>query len=455
MLTKFNSEHAVDNYVDLQKALWWCIQAKNACSLKGGFAPEVLVLGKHTRLPGSVSSDNFLPAHLLAESEHAQGIKFRQQLAYRETARRAFHSADNDSALRRAMLRRSHPQRGAYQPGEWVMAWKEGLGQTQGYWQGPMKVVVHENQQTIWVTMSSKLYRCAPEHVRPVTADEAKGILQRPTEPSISEIAQQLPSEVSGTVTRYVNLGIPVPMRFTDPNMPATEEPHPHNSNTSQEDQPDNEPEVPSSAISEQEREPSEEQQVPEDPKDVPVPIETDDDLICEGLHSIDAEINVLEHTQEDLAWKAEVLVTDADIQEWKLADLPQEMSFLVSAAKRDQTVCSDTLWERGICRRQGERSCKLVENRHSPKNVSQSNPTGASVEVSMDSHMETHRRKRSGPQETSKDVQSESSISSIGLFGSKDHRGSTWFTNTESTFQNAVAPADCFNVLGFKIIRH
>ena len=338
MLTKFNSEHEVLNYGDLQKALWWCIQAKNACSLKGGFAPEVLVLGKHTRLPGSVSSDNLLPAHLLAESEHAQGIKFRQQLAYRETARRAFHSADNDSALRRAMLRRSHPHRGVYQPGEWVMAWKEGHGQVQGFWQGPMKVVVHENQQTIWVTMSSKLYRCAPEHVRPVTAEEAKGILQRPSEPSISEIAQQLPSEVSGTVTRYVDLGMPVPMQFPHPNTPVTEEPNFQNSNASQEEQPDNEPEIPSSSNSEQAGAPAEEPPVPDDPKDIPVPIETDDDLVCEGLHSIDAEINVLEHDQEDLAWKAEVLVTDADIQEWKLADLPEEMSFLVSAAKRQRS---------------------------------------------------------------------------------------------------------------------
>ena len=68
---------------------------KTPASLKGGYAPEVLVLGKHTRLPGSVSSDTLLPAHMLAESEHAQGLKFRSQLAMRETARRAFHSADN------------------------------------------------------------------------------------------------------------------------------------------------------------------------------------------------------------------------------------------------------------------------------------------------------------------------------------------------------------------------
>ena len=337
MLTKFNSEHEIENYADLQKALWWCTQAKNSSSLKGGFAPEVLVLGKHTRLPGSVSSDNLLPAHMLVESEHAQGVKFRQQLAFRETARRAFHSADNDAVLRRSMLRRSHPHRGWYQPGEWVMAWKEGNGQSTGFWQGPMKVVVHENQQTVWVTMSSKLYRCAPEHVRPVTAAEAKDILQRPNEPTISEIAQQLPSEVSGALTRYVDLSMPVEIPSNSPitNNQPTEDNNPNNS--SNEDQPDNEPEIPSSNATEREMANNEGIPREEDPKDIPVP-DDDDDLICEGLHSIDAEVNVLEETTGDLAWRAEILVTDSDIQSWRDADFPEEMSFLVSAAKRQRS---------------------------------------------------------------------------------------------------------------------
>ena len=138
-----------------------------------------------------------LPAHMLAESDHAQGLKFRNQLAMRETARRAFHSADSDSALRRAMLRRSNPHRRSYQVGEWVMVWKEGNGQQPGFWQGPMKAGVHENKQTIWVTMPSKLFRCAPEHVRPVTTEEAKSIVLRPGDPSASEIARQLPADIA------------------------------------------------------------------------------------------------------------------------------------------------------------------------------------------------------------------------------------------------------------------
>ena len=197
VLTKFDMEHAIQSYSDLQNATWWCIQAKNACSLKGGYAPEVLVLGKHTRLPGSASSDMLLPAHMLAESDHAQGLKFRNQLAMRETARRAFHSADSDSAPRRAMLRRSNPHRRSYQVGEWVMVWKEGNGQQPGFWQGPMKAAVHENKQTTWVTMPSKLFRCAPEHVRPVTTEEAKSIVLRPGDPSASEIARQLPADIA------------------------------------------------------------------------------------------------------------------------------------------------------------------------------------------------------------------------------------------------------------------
>ena len=132
MLSKFELERELNTYKDVQQALWFCVQAKNACGLRKGYAPEVLVLGKHTRLPGSVVDGINLPAHLLADSDTALGIKFKRQLAYRETARRSYHSADNDAALRRSVLRRSNPHRGSYCPGEWVMVWKEGKGALPG-----------------------------------------------------------------------------------------------------------------------------------------------------------------------------------------------------------------------------------------------------------------------------------------------------------------------------------
>eukprot|EP00435_Cladocopium_sp_Y103_P025811 s1152_g6.t1 len=339
MLTKFNAEHVIDNYADLQKALWWCTQAKNACSLKGGFAPEVLVLGKHSRLPGSVSSDMLLPAHMLAEGEHAQGIRFRKQLAYRETARRAFHSADNDAVLRRAMLRRSNPHRGQYQPGEWIMVWKEGSGQNPGFWQGPMKVVVHENQQTLWGTMSSKLFRCAPEHVRPVSAEEARTIVVQPREPAISEIAQQLPADVSGVMTRYVNRSNQnFPDSFPSDTPPVSNtNPHdvpvPPSQSSVSEAQPDDEPELPV----EPESNMAPPENLPEKPEEIPIPEEDDDDLVCEGLYCHDVDHNVLEDLDENVGWRSEILVTEADIQDWRQSDHPEDLAFLVSAAKKQR----------------------------------------------------------------------------------------------------------------------
>ena len=334
MLNKFHTEHPITTYAQFQQAVWWCVQSKNACSLKKGFAPEVLVLGKHTRLPGAVSSDMLLPSHLLADAETAQGIQFRKQLEFRESARRAFHSADNDAALRRALLRRSNPHRGNYQPGEWVMSWREGTGQSPGFWQGPMKVVVHENQHTIWTTMSSKLFRCAPEHVRPVAAEEAQDIVVRCDEPTSSEIARQIPSHPEGGITRVIqsDSGLMPSVGHT----PVTERPSsgsagniPNSGSSNQEEQPDHEPDVPSTPTEEAES---------REHIDTPVPDESDDDLICEGLICQDAEVNALDEIVGQFAWKSEIVISEQDIQRWQEEPDAEAMTFLATAAKKQRS---------------------------------------------------------------------------------------------------------------------
>ena len=197
MLNRYEKEHAIHNYHDLKQGLWWCTQAKNAYSIRKGYSPEVLVLGKQTRLPGSVCSDELLPAHMLADSESAQGIQFRLQLSRRESARKAFVQTDHDQALRRSILRKTQGKPQKYHPGEWVMVWRQGKGAYADQWIGPMRVVVHENAQTGWTTMAAKLYRAAPEHVRPVSAMEAREIVVLPNEPSTSIIASQLPGHMN------------------------------------------------------------------------------------------------------------------------------------------------------------------------------------------------------------------------------------------------------------------
>lgn len=74
MLEKYECEFPIHTSSDLQQAVWFCSQAKNASSLRRGYSPEMLVFGKATRLPGSVCSDHQLPAHMLANSELAEGI---------------------------------------------------------------------------------------------------------------------------------------------------------------------------------------------------------------------------------------------------------------------------------------------------------------------------------------------------------------------------------------------
>ena len=120
------------------------------------------------------------------------------------------------------------------------MVWRQGKGDYPGYWSGPQKVVVHENAQTIWTTVASKLFRSAPEHIRPVTASEAKQISITHNEPSISTIAQQIPSNGTQGMTRAIDLPTNAPPIVLD-ETPITPEipPNGPSSNESNSDQPD------------------------------------------------------------------------------------------------------------------------------------------------------------------------------------------------------------------------
>jgi len=70
MLEKVDFEHPISDYGSLQMALIQCTHAKNALSIRHGYAPEVIVFGKHSRIPGSILSDESIPAHELASSEN-------------------------------------------------------------------------------------------------------------------------------------------------------------------------------------------------------------------------------------------------------------------------------------------------------------------------------------------------------------------------------------------------
>ena len=328
MLEKYEIEFAITNQHDLQQALWHCCQAKNASSLRAGYSPEILVFGKATRVPGSITSDSQIPAHLLADSELSQGIRFREQLAKREAARKAFHAADNDSSLRRSLLRRTRPERGPYPKGSWVMMWRT-VGRS-GQWIGPLRVALHENSQVVWASMSGKLYRSAPENIRPITALESqihKDVMSQPdTSPDISGLPE-------GVRTEGVHQEPPPTQQ---PEIPSHNDPP-----VPPQDPIGNQGEVlngpPESASSEQpDFEP--EVEIP-DGIEVPIPEDVSDELNCVGLICVDAEDEVGSiPLTENQAFQFEILLTEEDISRWREETHPCEMAFLASTSKKQRS---------------------------------------------------------------------------------------------------------------------
>ena len=187
--------------------------------------------------------------------------------------------------------------------------------------------------------MGSKLYRSAPEHVRPVTAFEARGIQIVKDTPPISIIAQQLQDIQNQGTTQAFPHGNPI----VSPNIPVDLPANPTNPPESgdhdvshQGSQPDGEPEVPSShPLSESDKEEPEISEAvpsPEGGIDIPVPESEDDNLLCECLWSIDTQPSALEEPTENLAWRCEVLITQDDIEQWKQEEDPTDLIFVASA---------------------------------------------------------------------------------------------------------------------------
>ena len=221
------------------------------------------------------------------------------------------------------------------------MVWRQGRGAASDQWTGPMKVVVHENAQTVWTTMATKLYRAAPEHIRPVSAMEAKRIVILPNEPSVSTIAQQLPSnnperqppQIINNPPHDVTLP-PSNNTLNNPIPQPLDQDLINNPNTQSEAQPDAEPCVPGSTPRRNSRYTPEYQGM---------------SLIqnrtwhantwlrthpCQRQGNVEPESFNLDHDQ---AWQCAFDVHEDDIEAWKNEDHPEACGFLATAAKRQR----------------------------------------------------------------------------------------------------------------------
>ena len=313
MLRRYDRETAISTYADMQHALWQVCQAKNALSVRKGYSPEMLVLGKAIKMPGSVTSDDLPTAHLLAENDTGHGIRFRDMLFRREVARRAFHAADNSAALRRALLRRSRPPRQQYSPGEWMIFKSSPLGTSQGSWVGPSQVITCSQDQGVWAQLGNKLHRVALEHCRPVSSMEARQVDPRSPTPSDCETVQRSPQ-----LAEIPEEDTPVRQSIGAPTQKTSES----------QSQPDQEP---SSAS-----EPVEATPVT-DGVNVPVPgSDTEEGLWSATFWSDD--VVDFRDPHKHMAWRFEVDLSNQDIQRWRLESNPEDMAFIAAPAKKQRS---------------------------------------------------------------------------------------------------------------------
>eukprot|EP00435_Cladocopium_sp_Y103_P038295 s1525_g10.t1 len=177
MLDKYHQERPISNHDEFNQGLLQLCNAKNAMSRHLGYTPELWVLGKMKPVPGSLSTGHLdSSSYLDCDESTTESSMFQQQLARREAARIAFIRADHSSTLRRALHARSRPERLTFQNGDVVMFWRAGKGVENGSWHGPAKVLMIEDRNLVWVSHLTRLYRCAPEHIRLLSEDEAKSL---------------------------------------------------------------------------------------------------------------------------------------------------------------------------------------------------------------------------------------------------------------------------------------
>ena len=332
ILRKMDNEERITTYDQLEIALGFATSVKNQWSRHRGFPPEVLVFGKQRQVPASITSDPKTSAHMLADSSCAEGIKFRQELEIRERARRAFVIVDNNQAMRRAIVQRTRPRQ-TYEKGQWIMMWKQ-RGEHQGQWIGPARVILQESPQVVWTTMSSKLYRIAPEHLRPVSTNEQRLCDNNPTDTvsrteSFGQGVTQLHDWLStqGISTDTPLQGVPIPMEEISPNV-GNEGDNQSSHTGENQSQPDQEPSVTSQEM------PIE---VPDEetPNPILVPVPESDSETSTGLY-VEDEDHCFQ-CSSDQVWRIEIDITPKDIDNWKEESQPSCMAFVVSAAKKQR----------------------------------------------------------------------------------------------------------------------
>lgn len=184
---------AFDSIAELDEFLAQIKAVKNRWFSKGGFTPTQLVFGQLPHVPGDFLSDDHLGMRGLAASfqdpheiDTAAG-EFRTRFHIRERARQAAMEQTSKDAILRASKAATHQSR-VWAPGQWVYVFRRAKSNQDLHpmdrWVGP-GVVVLSNNQVIYVTMRTRLWRCSSEQLRAALPSEVFG-RELATDPGLS-----------------------------------------------------------------------------------------------------------------------------------------------------------------------------------------------------------------------------------------------------------------------------
>ena len=181
----------------LRDAIPIVTQSKNEMLRHAGYSPSMWVLGSSgPRLPGSLLDADEAARIEVQQAADDPESEMGRSLAVREAARLAFVRLDNSSKYRRALLRRSVPQRGPYPLGCYVYFRRSNIrkGETAApgmRWFGPARVIGHEGASAgtmgtnandahaksgvshgIWLRYQNTSILASPEQLRFASDDE-------------------------------------------------------------------------------------------------------------------------------------------------------------------------------------------------------------------------------------------------------------------------------------------
>ena len=192
-----------DSLAELDEYLAAITSTKNRWFCRGGFTPSQLVFGQMPRIPGELLSDDVLGLHGLRDAYEdplqvdQAATEYRRSHEIRERAKQAALEQSSKDTIRKASHAAMHQSR-HWRVGQWVYVFRRAKTNQELHlrnrWVGPGLVTL-VNNQTVYVAMRSRLWRCSAEQLRAALPSELLG-RELASDPGLAELVRRVTTGV-------------------------------------------------------------------------------------------------------------------------------------------------------------------------------------------------------------------------------------------------------------------